>query len=443
LSALTSLRTQAWQAAPALIIGPPAKTSTNSAVTAQFQAVGLDLSQALVVWEGRDLEPIFATNRLTCMPTNYGAQWLEAEAQWPDGRRAFGVASFFATNNLPTVSVVATVSNVVTGANVPGQFTFYRSDNTNQAVTVSFQLSGTAIKFNDYRTPQGDMPESVTIPAGATSLVLSILAVDHGAPQGRKSIVLTLSTNSGFNVGYPNTASLTISDNVRIASAHPAPGGGFTVTWGSLPGSVYQVMSKNNLSDPAWKTLSGNIVATSTTTSWTDTSTAGVPQRFYSVRLAMENAVPVVTLAPDPDGVTGMTLTWCSQAGVLYRVVCKNNLLEPRWTVLSPPITATSDTTSWTDFTTRGVPQRFYAVQALYPGPAQIVSIVGTPSRGITLTWSSLPGSLYEVVYKNSLGDPAWMPLSGNITAAAMLTSWTDYSAAGAPQRFYCVRTAR
>src|SRR5207247_6143341 len=99
----------------------------------------------------------------------------------------------------------------------------------------------------------------------------------------------------------------------------------------------------------------------------------------------------------------------------------KNNLLDRQWTLLSPAIIATSDATTWTDYTTAGVPQRFYAVQVLFPGPVELVSTVGTPARGVTLTWTSLPGSVYEVVYKNRLSDPAWRALSGDIAAAAML----------------------
>src|SRR5439155_25237801 len=155
------------------------------------------------VWEARDQEPVLDTNLFAFAPTNYGAQWVEAEAQWPDGRRAFAAADFFATNGLPTVSVVASVADVTTGVPVPGQFTFSRTDNLNPAVTVWYQLGGTATKFIDYRTPQGDMPVSVTIPGWAASTNLSIVAVDHGVPQGAKTIVLTLATNAAYNLGSP------------------------------------------------------------------------------------------------------------------------------------------------------------------------------------------------------------------------------------------------
>jgi len=42
---------------------------------------------------------------------------------------------------------------------------------------VNYNLTGSAVKWNDYRRPQGDMPVSITIPVGATSATLTIVAV--------------------------------------------------------------------------------------------------------------------------------------------------------------------------------------------------------------------------------------------------------------------------
>jgi len=58
----------------------------------------------------------------------------------------------------------------------------------------------------------------------------------------------------------------------------------------------------------------------------------------------------------------GIALTWPSEAGQSYRIVCKTNLFTPDWTELSGPITATDSTTTWTDTTSSTDPQRFYQV---------------------------------------------------------------------------------
>jgi hypothetical protein len=60
-----------------------------------LKAPGLDLSRARIVWEGRDNPPVFA-REFAFTPRATGEQWVEAEAQWPDGRRMFAVAKFSA-----------------------------------------------------------------------------------------------------------------------------------------------------------------------------------------------------------------------------------------------------------------------------------------------------------------------------------------------------------
>ncbi len=61
-------------------------------------------------------------------------------------------------------------------------------------------------------------------------------------------------------------------------------------------------------------------------------------------------------------------------------------------------------------------------------------------SRGggrTTLSWSSVAGQTYRVVYKTNLADPAWSVLSGPIIASGASTSWPDDGVAR--QRFYRV----
>src|SRR5258708_22023803 len=53
-----------------------------------------DLSGTRIVWEARDQEPAFGTGlSYTFTPVHDGPHWIEAEVQWPDGRRAFAVTS--------------------------------------------------------------------------------------------------------------------------------------------------------------------------------------------------------------------------------------------------------------------------------------------------------------------------------------------------------------
>jgi hypothetical protein len=96
---------------------------------------------------------------------------------------------------------------------VPGEFTVYRAGDTTTALTVNYRLSGTAAKFTDYRRPQGDMPEFVTIPAGAASATITIVPVDDTLAEGTETVMLTLLLDPNYNVDAPFNATVTIEDN--------------------------------------------------------------------------------------------------------------------------------------------------------------------------------------------------------------------------------------
>lgn len=90
LMAQTSLKTQPWKPPLAHIAGLSPNPSSQGRVTATLQAPGLDLSSARIVWEANGQEPVFG-QMFTFTPGRTGLEWVEAEAQLPDGRRVFGV----------------------------------------------------------------------------------------------------------------------------------------------------------------------------------------------------------------------------------------------------------------------------------------------------------------------------------------------------------------
>ncbi|HWH68863.1 MAG TPA: hypothetical protein VNT26_05730, partial [Candidatus Sulfotelmatobacter sp.] len=96
LAAQSPAKAQRWKALPAKIKLPAAKVAVGKPVTLTLQVpANLDLRGARVTWEGNDQEPAYGLS-YTVTPSKSGAQWVEAEAQWPDGRRVFAQASFTA-----------------------------------------------------------------------------------------------------------------------------------------------------------------------------------------------------------------------------------------------------------------------------------------------------------------------------------------------------------
>ena len=93
LMAQTPLKDQPWRSAAATIQGVPRRVAAGQRFTVRLDVEGLDPAQAQVVWEVAGREPAFGTRReLTAGPEH--RQWIEAEAVWPDGRRAFAACEF-------------------------------------------------------------------------------------------------------------------------------------------------------------------------------------------------------------------------------------------------------------------------------------------------------------------------------------------------------------
>jgi hypothetical protein len=89
------LKAQPWKPVAGAITGLPPRARTGQKISVTLSAAGLDLSRARIVWEARDQEPALGKT-FYFAPNASGQQWLEAEAQLPDGRRIFAVTNFVA-----------------------------------------------------------------------------------------------------------------------------------------------------------------------------------------------------------------------------------------------------------------------------------------------------------------------------------------------------------
>ena len=65
------------------------------------------------------------------------------------------------------------------------------------------------------------------------------------------------------------------------------------------------------------------------------------------------------------------------------------------------------------------------------------IGSIKATGANVTLTWVSASGKTYRVAYKNSVTDPNWTDLSGDINAANASTSWTDGTGSKFTQRYY------
>ncbi len=86
LAARTPAIARPWKTVPAKITG-------ELGAPLRVEVPGQNLANARVVWEARDQEPAFGETYIPSARTN-GDTWVEAEVEWPDGRRAFAATSF-------------------------------------------------------------------------------------------------------------------------------------------------------------------------------------------------------------------------------------------------------------------------------------------------------------------------------------------------------------
>ncbi len=102
LAAQTSLATQHWRSTNAVIVAPTDAKLPGQPMTISLQVADTNLTGAKIVWEGLGQDPTFGGLSYTFTPTaQEGPAWVEAEVQWPDGRRAFATNSVIISTNAP------------------------------------------------------------------------------------------------------------------------------------------------------------------------------------------------------------------------------------------------------------------------------------------------------------------------------------------------------
>ena len=93
LMAQSPRKDQKWRSAAGHIVGIPAHPRAGVPITVLFTADGLQTGEAQTLWETKDHGTAYGARHIFT-PSRSGTNWIEAEAVWPDGRRAFGMVEF-------------------------------------------------------------------------------------------------------------------------------------------------------------------------------------------------------------------------------------------------------------------------------------------------------------------------------------------------------------
>lgn len=113
---------------------------------------------------------------------------------------------------LPTVTVTVRDSTATEAGPTTGTFTVNRTGDTTAALMVYYTVGGRATPGSDYISLSGN----VTIPEGLSTATIMVTPIDDTLVERNETVIVTLSSNSAYTIGSPNTATVKIiSDEMR------------------------------------------------------------------------------------------------------------------------------------------------------------------------------------------------------------------------------------
>ncbi len=113
------------------------------------------------------------------------------------------------SNPLPFVTVTSTNQPFAVEGGVNGGFVITRTGSTSSALTISFGVGGTAIPGTSYVA----LANSVTIPAGQSSVTVPVVAINNTAIESDQTVVLSLTVGQTYQVGAAASATVTVQGN--------------------------------------------------------------------------------------------------------------------------------------------------------------------------------------------------------------------------------------
>ncbi|MFN0317554.1 MAG: Calx-beta domain-containing protein [Burkholderiales bacterium] len=132
---------------------------------------------------------------------------LAAGVAYSTGSPASATVTITSDEVAPTVSVAAADSSAAESPLDTGVFRIARTGATTSALTVGFSMSGTATNGADYVS----LPASITIPAGSASVQATVTPINDTLIESGETVVLTLFTGTGYALGTPASASVTLT----------------------------------------------------------------------------------------------------------------------------------------------------------------------------------------------------------------------------------------
>ena len=156
-----------------------------------------------------------------------------------------------------------------------------------------------------------------------------------------------------------------------------------------------------------------------------------------TLTIAAPTAPTISSIAHSP-GNSDVTIAWSAVSNCVYRVQYTTNLAGANWLSLTPDVTATGETASFTDHP-GSAPQRFYRVVLVTAQAPTTLSIKGNSDGTAAVACAGTPGARYVLQIAANLTPPVtWMNLATNTAGTDGRWTVTD-STTNRTQRFFRV----
>jgi hypothetical protein len=446
LAAQTAYKTQPWQApANSRIIVPAGTVPVGQQVTLSLTVPGLDLTPARITWEARDQEPAFGPT-FSFAPKNNGTQWVEAEAQMPDGRRIFANAAF----NVNSPNIIWVDDSLPAGA-VPGSD---GGDSWNWVGSSPAPFSG-ALEHRSAAAAGSHQHyfanATATLSAGTGDILYAYVFLDpatmpseimlqwndgtwdHRAYWGANNLDYGVDGTPTRHYMGPLPAAgqwvqLKVPAKLVNLEGSTISGMGFALfggaaTWDAAGLLTTAGATASTISLKTSSSVLSRITGSPTVVTFNRAGDTQTPLTVnYSVAGTAVNGQDF-QLSPGGAGSSSMSIpAGASSADLTVVPLASSDIVGP----LSIHF-AVEGNSSYT----LGAPATVDVVLSGNTVPASL----RLSTNGAILTWASNSSKQYHVAFKNNLTDPAWTPI-GQVTATNNTTSWTDTTAT---QRFYMV----
>jgi len=330
----------------------------------------------------------------------------------------------------PIVSIEAT--DATAGEDGPDQaeFAVTRTGSTTPDLVVYYTVSGTAdydVEPDYSGLPNFDGMGSgwVTIAAGFASEVITVMPIDDASVEGDETVTLTLSTDAGYPVGTPGSASVTITDNDVLAevtdlTATPVSDTQTSLSW-----------TDNATDEAAYK-----IERMTDTVTWTQIATLGANATSY-VDSALTEGTPYYYRVTATKGLF---------ASLRSNMIHATTLPTAPGALTVTPINGGQVALTWEDSSSV---ESGYSVEQLIDGTWQEIETTEPNAMSQTATGTYEPSTVYSFRvrafatgyfsgYQYSLSSnvaelttPAWPAAPGALTATPTSDtqidlSWTD-----------------